>query len=115
MAQRTIVNITTGEKTFEPWEPVEAAPATQSDYAAAIQTHVDATARSQQFNDGVTLASYAVSTNTIWAAQAQAFVAWRDAVWVYAYGEMDKVLGGQRPQPTVAEIVAELPAINWPT
>lgn len=89
-------------------------PPAQSDYSAAIQAHVNATAVSRLFHDGATLASYVTSTNPQWAAEAQAFVAWRDAVWAYAYTEMDKVLNGQRPQPTVTEIIAELPPISWP-
>ncbi|MDI7923415.1 hypothetical protein [Ferirhizobium litorale] len=97
----------------DPEPPVEPEPPTEADYAAAIQAHVDATAQSQQFNDGVTLASYVASTNPLWASQALAFVAWRDAVWAYVYAEMAKVLAGQRTQPTTAEIIAELPAISW--
>jgi hypothetical protein len=83
-------------------------------YQAAIQNHVDQTAVSKQFNDGVTLASYANSTIAAWREQALTFVAWRDAVWAYAYGELAKVQGGIRPQPTVEAILAELPAIQWP-
>lgn len=50
-----------------------------------------------------------------WAAEAAVFVAWRDAVWLYAYAEMDKVLTGQRPQPSIDDLIAELPAIEWPS
>jgi len=85
-----------------------------ADYEDAIQAHVDAAARSKLFRDGVTLASYVSSTNLQWAAEAQAFVAWRDAVWAYAYQELARVQGGERTQPSVAEIIAELPLISWP-
>lgn len=84
------------------------------DYETAIQERVDDVARSRQFRDGVTLASYINSTNAQWAAEALAFVAWRDAVWAYAYTELAKVEAGQRPQPSVKDILAELPPINWP-
>jgi hypothetical protein len=33
--------------------------------------------------DGATLASCVTSTNPEWAAEAQAFIVWRDAVWAY--------------------------------
>lgn len=92
----------------------EPPPLTVDDYEAAIQAHVDHTARSRQFRDGVTLASYTASTNPQWLSEAQAFVAWRDAVWAYAYQELARVMAGEREQPTVAEIVAELPLISWP-
>ena len=89
-------------------------PVTLTDYDHAIQNLVDQTARERQFRDGVTLASYTASTKPKWAAEAQAFVAWRDNVWHYAYGELAKVQAGQRPQPTVEQFLAEIAPIAWP-
>lgn len=83
-------------------------------FRSAIQAHVDATARDRSYDSGNSLASYTSSTNPAWAAEATAFVAWRDAVWLYAYAELDKVLAGERPQPTVEAFLAELPGIVWP-
>ncbi|UNK36579.1 hypothetical protein MNR02_08630 [Shinella sp. H4-D48] len=91
-----------------------ALPPIISDYEDAIQAHVDDSARSRQFRDGVTLASYTASTNPQWASEAAAFVAWRDAVWAYSYTELAKVQAGQREQPTVDDFLMELPAIIWP-
>lgn len=88
---------------------------TQADYAAAIQAHVDAAARDRSYHDGVHLASYVASTNVVWAAEAAAFVAWRDAVWAYAYAQLAAVAAEEREQPTVAELVGELPEMEWPT
>lgn len=86
----------------------------QDDYTSAIQSVIDAAARSRNYTDGVSLASYVASTVPGWAAEAQAFVAWRDAVWFYVYNELAKVLTGQRAQPSIAELISELPAIVWP-
>jgi hypothetical protein len=83
-------------------------------FRSAIQAHVDATARGRNYDGGNSLASYTSSTNPAWAAEATAFVAWRDAVWIYAYAELDKAMTGQRPVPEVEAFVAELPAIAWP-
>lgn len=83
-------------------------------FEAAIQEYVDETAKARGYRDGFALAGYATSTIPAWAAEAAAFVAWRDAVWVYAYDELAKVQAGERAQPAVAEIVGELPAIQWP-
>lgn len=85
-----------------------------SAYQTAVQSLIDETAVSKQFNDGVSLASYKESTVPEWAAQASSFIAWRDQVWAYCYSEMAKIQTGQRPQPTVAEIIGELPVITWP-
>lgn len=93
------------------WLPAQAPI---DDYKSAIQSMVDETARSQRFHDGVTLASYVASTVAPWAAQAQAFVAWRDDVWQYAYAELSKVQAGERTQPSVEAFLGELPAIVWP-
>ncbi len=87
---------------------------TITDYENAIQNLVDSTAREKQFRDGVTLASYTASTKPKWAAEAQAFVAWRDNVWFYAYGELAKVQTGQRQQPTVEQFLGEIARIAWP-
>jgi len=101
------------------WDPTQepgfVAPVpTVDDYRSAIQALVDNTAREQQFNDGVTLASYVTSTVSTWAAQAAAFVAWRDNIWRYTYSELAKVQAAERNQPTVEAFLLELPAIIWP-
>ena len=92
----------------------EARAAAVEAYEAAIQAHIDSAAQSRLFRDGVTLASYVASTNPQWSAEAQAFVAWRDEVWAYAYQELARVMAGDREQPTVGAMLAELPAISWP-
>ncbi|KAA3504351.1 hypothetical protein DXM27_03685 [Rhizobium rhizogenes] len=118
-----IFNAENGETTERPLTPeeiegIQASPAppapTISDYENAIQNLVDSTARERQFRDGVTLASYTTSTKPKWAAEAQAFVAWRDNVWFYAYGELAKVQAGERPQPTVPQFLSEIAPIAWP-
>ncbi|QTK79699.1 hypothetical protein AT6N2_C2035 [Agrobacterium tumefaciens] len=117
-----IFDAETGEKTERDMTPEEIAELdaisdpepTITDYENAIQNLVDSTAREKQFRDGVTLASYTASTKPKWAAEAQAFVAWRDNVWFYAYGELAKVQAGQRQQPTVEEFLAEIAPIAWP-
>ncbi len=98
----------------EEWvEEVDLLP-TITDYENAIQNLVDNTARERQFRDGVTLASYTGSTIPRWAAEAMAFVAWRDNVWRYSYGELAKSQAGQRPQPTVEKFLDEIARIAWP-
>lgn len=89
-------------------------PPTIDHYRQAIQAFVDETAQQRNYDSGLTCASYVGSTNPAWAAEAAAFVAWRDVVWAYAYGELDKVQAGQRSQPTVAEMIGELPELIWP-
>lgn len=83
-------------------------------YQSAIQRHIDATARARDYDNGVLAASYVASTITLWAAEAQAFVAWRDAVWVHSLALLADVMGGQEAPPAVADVVAGLPLMVWP-
>jgi len=83
-------------------------------YRLEIQAMIDAKSSERQYDSGATLASYVNSTIEQWANEAQAFVAWRDAVWLYALAELDKVQNGERDQPSVEDFLAELPALEWP-
>ena len=83
-------------------------------YRLEIQTMIDGKAREREYDSGATLASYVNSTVELWATEAQAFVAWRDAVWIYALTELDKVQKGERDQPSVEDFLAELPTFEWP-
>ena len=89
-------------------------PPTADDYRLAIQNLIDSHAQSRRYDNGNSLATYVSSTIPQWAAEATAFVAWRDAVWAYAYAELDKVLAGEREQPSVEDFIGELPQIVWP-
>lgn len=84
-------------------------------YRLEIQAMIDAKASERQYDSGATLASYVNSTIEQWAAEAQAFVAWRDAVWLYALAELDKVQKAERDQPSVEDFLDELPAFEWPS
>lgn len=84
------------------------------DYRGATQAHIDAVASSRNYDNGTSMAGYVNSSVPPWAAEAAAFVTWRDAVWVYIFAQLDAVLQGQRNQPTPAELVAEIEPIVWP-
>lgn len=84
------------------------------DYKLAIVAHLDAKAQERRYDNAVSIATYTGSTNPQWVAEASAFIAWRDAVWAYAYTELDKVMNGQRPQPSIIELRGELPGLMWP-
>lgn len=90
------------------------APPGEAEYGAAVQAYVEATARARGYHDAATCASYIGSTIAAWQADAEAFVAWRDSVWIYVYAQLELVLTGQRAQPTIEEFVLELPIIEWP-
>ena len=85
-----------------------------ADYRTAIQAHLNRTAKERGYEDGHTIATYLTSTVEAWAAEAQSFIHWRDAVWVYAFGEMAKVEAGERSAPTVEDFIGGLPPFEWP-
>lgn len=78
-----------------------------------IDRLLDTTALSKQYGSAVACASYVSSNNPQWAAEAQAFVSWRDAVFVYAINIQTEVMQGA-PIPTFDEFVSGLPTIVWP-
>nr|WP_319485662.1 hypothetical protein [uncultured Cohaesibacter sp.] len=96
------------------WAEASSSSPTEADYEASIQSMLDTAATERRYSNGATMATYVNSTNATWAAEAQAFVQWRDAVWLYAYAQLDAVMAGEREQPTIEALIAELPAPDWP-
>lgn len=87
---------------------------TLSAFRYAIQNHLDETAQSRQYDSILTAISYRDCSNPQYAAEGQALHAWRSAVWTYATTELEKVVAGLRPVPTVESFIAELPPVSWP-
>lgn len=100
----------------------EAVRLSLEDFRAGIEAHLDAVAREidpatgqPRFGSAHSASTYVTSTVPQWKADAEAFVAWRDAVWVYAYTAFAEVSAEQRlPPESVATFIAELPMIQWP-
>ncbi len=87
----------------------------QAPYRIAIEELLDAKAKEKRYDNAVSISTYVNSRKKPeWAAEASLFIDWRDDVWDYAYEQFDAVLAGTRPQPTVAELIAELPTLTWP-
>jgi len=81
---------------------------------SAVQKHMDDTAQKRNFDDILSLCTYATSAKPKFKAEGQAGVEWRDDVWLYCYAELDKVLAGERGTPTTQELIDELPVFTWP-
>lgn len=111
--ETTVVSALTGEtRIIRTMEPLGAEPTPSvEDFRAAVQSHIDATAQSRLYDSGNSIATYATSTNQSWAAEAQAFIVWRDAVWSQVYALW---ADPPDPQPTVDALIQSLPTIEWP-
>jgi hypothetical protein len=82
-------------------------------YAAAVQNKLNEVSRERDFDSIEDAVSYANSTNTTWAAEAQAAIAWRDAVWAEYYTLADKIKSGEEAIMDVNGFIDSLPVINW--
>jgi hypothetical protein len=91
----------------------EARTAQLAAYKAAFDAHLDAVAQQRQYDNRLTIAAYLGSTNPQWSAEAQAFIAWRDAALAYMFEQLAAVEGGEIEAPTIAEFIAGLPSIGW--
>lgn len=88
-------------------------PLTQQDFANAIKKQLNDVAIARNYENEYSIASYVSSTNPQWQQEAQAFVAWRDAVWLYAYSELALVQAGDKPVPTIEQFLEGLPDLIW--
>lgn len=97
--------------------PVVATPSldeVRAQLTLAVQAYLDRTAKERGYDGILSCSTYTTSTNVQFAAEGQACVSWRDAVWVACYAIMADVLAGNRPVPTEGELIAELPVMAWP-
>lgn len=63
----------------------EAVAAHQAQISAAVERHVEAQAQALGYASAAALTGYLGSTVAPWAAEARAFVTWRDAVWTKVF------------------------------
>lgn len=78
-----------------------------------IQAYMNTTAQTKGYDDIFTAISYENSEDEIFKAEGKACRVWRDKVWRACYNILDEVLAGAREIPTLEELIAELPKIDW--
>lgn len=92
------------------WLPI---PVTMDDFIAALEARYDQEAQTKRYDNRFTCALRAGYPGPF-QSQGIAFGSWMDDCNAYAYEQMDLVLAGERPMPTTAELVSELPPMVWP-
>ena len=83
-------------------------------FTDAIQRYLDAFAQTRNYDGIMSAATYATSTMPKFKTEGQYAVEARDATWAKGYEILGEVLAGQRPMPTIGEVIAELPPLAWP-
>lgn len=81
---------------------------------AAVQKRLDDFARTRNYDGILSAATYATSSVLKFAAEGQYAVQARDASWAACYQVMADVQAGRRSMPSVEQVLAELPALEWP-
>lgn len=82
--------------------------------ASAVQAYLDNGAKARKYDNILSLCTYATSSVPRFAAEGQAGVQWRDAVWEQCYALLEEYKAGNISKPTAQAVIATLPAINWP-
>jgi hypothetical protein len=96
----------------EPTPPTPPLP-TVADYTAAVQAHLDETARTRGYAGILSGVSYADDENATFSGEGQAMKTWRSACWLHCRQVLADVQAGG-DQPTIAELIDDLPEIVWP-
>lgn len=83
------------------------------DIQTAVQAVLDKKAKEKNYDNGFAVASYALSTNDTFRSDAAKFIAWRDAVWAKCYQILDAYKAGEIEMPSVENVIAVLPELEW--
>lgn len=89
-------------------------PVTLDHYKAAFDAHLDAVAQERQYDNRLSIPTYAGSSNAAWAAEAQAYIVWRDLALAYMFQKLTAVEVGEIAAPSVPEFIAGIDPIVWP-
>ena len=97
-------------------DPARAAAVLLPQLTTHVQAHLDTAAQAAGYDNIYTAVSYADEPAVPkFAAEGQAFRAWRSLVWKTANAIRAEVEAGTRPVPTAAQLIAELPTLTLPT
>jgi hypothetical protein len=98
-----MLNIKTAEE-----RQAEILAAIKAKITSAVDAYVEAKAVELGYNSAANIATYVNSTVPKWAAEAKAFVAWRDAVWQVVFNKL-KEAEKNNVQLDVDEVMSALP------
>lgn len=85
----------------------------KAEMTAAVQAYMDAKAQERGYDGILSACSYVDTGVTRFDSEGAACREWRSAVWNKCYEILGEVLAGMRAVPTTAELIAELPELEW--
>ena len=91
--------------------PVPSADDLKALYADGIDRHVEAQARAMRYKSAASLAGYVGSSVASWDAEARAFRAWRDDVWVKVFDMLETV--DYSDPPSLDSVIGSLPDFSY--
>lgn len=83
-------------------------------FTDAIQNYLDVTAQTRNYSNIISACSYAAGTHPKYSLEGKACLSWREAVWDKSYEILNDVQAGNRPIPTIEQVISELPPMEWP-
>lgn len=84
-----------------------------SEIQDAVQNLLDSKAREKMYDSALSIATYAISSDEIFKAEADAFVVWRDRCWRKCYDILAQFQSGEIEMPSVENVIEQLPTFDW--
>lgn len=81
---------------------------------SAVQNRLDDFAKTRGYDNILSACTYATSAVPNFKAEGQYCVNMRDAYWAKCYEILGAVQQGLRTLPSLEEVIAELPPLQWP-
>ena len=100
-------------KGYAPQKPAPTEDEIQQYFEDSIESYMTTVVQTRNYKDIHTAASYCNSTNEKFRREGIACNKWRDDVWDKCYAILAEVKAGNRPIPTLEEVIAELPKLDW--
>ena len=79
----------------------------------AVQHLLDSKAKEKMYDSALSIATYAISSDEIFKAEADAFVIWRDRCWRKCYDILAQFQSGEIEMPSVENVIEQLPTFDW--
>lgn len=97
-----------------PEKPPETAEEIKQRLTDGVENYMNSVVQERNYDNITTcIGRYYNSPVEKFRLEAQAVNDWVSAVWVKCYAILDEVEAGTRPIPTLEEVIAELPKLEW--